>query len=160
MKKFAGSSIAILVAVSILMTLHFAAAAFKPGTNSSFDWVSIDGLFEILKSNTRPVLIYGYTSKEENYSFAFEISIFPNKSVQTYAKQFVCVKLNLDDPKMVSSVSSAIKEISGDPVTFPSTTFVRLLTKNCKEAFNIDKSMDPETFGSFLQQTLDKNNTP
>jgi hypothetical protein len=160
MKKIAGSSIVILAAVSIFMTVYVASAAFKPGTNSSFDWVGVDGLSELIKARNLPILIYGYTPKEENYSFAFEISIFTNKNVQTYSKQFVCIKLNLDDSKMVTSVSAALKEISGETATFPRSTFVRLLTSNAKEAFTLEKSMDPETFGSYLQQTLDKNSKP
>ncbi|OGL42738.1 MAG: hypothetical protein A2161_15305 [Candidatus Schekmanbacteria bacterium RBG_13_48_7] len=156
-RKYFIIGVTIMCAALLIFSMQSVKSAFMPGTNTTFSWIGSDTIADVLHSNKLPILIYGHTQKDENFSFGFEMTIFTDKNVVDYSKQFVCIKSNIDNIGEVNNISSILKEISGRTIAVPPSTFVMMLTCKGIEVHNLSKTMEPGIFATYMKETIDKN---
>ena len=59
-------SVIAICSTFILIPAAAFTGSFTPGSNSTFDWTNPDELLDMLPTNSKPFLIYGYIAGEEN----------------------------------------------------------------------------------------------
>jgi hypothetical protein len=151
------ASATIFFTLFLLVPTSTTSAPFTPGSNTSIEWIDSNDLLGMLPTNIKPFLVYGYVAGEENYSMGFEWGIFEKKSIVTKSEEFVCIKTNLNDTKTAANLIATLHELSGETLTFPSSTFVMLLKSNGEKVYLLEKTMSPEDFKVYMDNTIKRN---